>query len=288
MTFEEFLNQAWGDHATQSQQVAARLADGFRLIQQTSQIPQMALLVTHVFGEHLGQWDEGIRTLQLLRQIPAFNNDHESEQAIARSIVSLEIAGEKRTSIDELSVSDQIRVLAVASSALSEQRNAEKAQILFQKALGLAKAGLSKEDPANRALAVTGNSLACALEEKSSRTPAEIELMILAAKTGRKYWEIAGTWLQVERAEYRLSQTYLKAGDFAQSLDHALASLEIIVQNQAPALEFFFAYEAVALVEKAQGNQEGYTNAREQVQLYFEKLDDNDKSWCRTTLDKLA
>jgi hypothetical protein len=37
--------------------------------------------------------------------------------------------------------------------------------------------------------------------------------MIFAAKTTRKYWEIAGTWLEIERAEYRLAMTYLAAGD---------------------------------------------------------------------------
>jgi hypothetical protein len=289
VNFNEFLNQAWNDHATQSPHVAARIADGLKLINQGDQIPQMAQLVTHVFGEHLGQWDDGIKTLQLLKQAAVFEIGSEGDMTIARSIASLELAGGKRSSVADLSVSDQIRVLAVAASALSEQKKSDQAQALFRNALETAQhSSLPKEDPANRALAVTGNNLACALEEKSSRNSAETEFMILAAKTARKYWEIAGTWLQIERAEYRLSQTFLKAGDLARSLEHARVCLEIIQKNNAPALEFLFGYEALALVEKALGNLFGFSEAVAQAKSYFEKLSDSDKSWCKSTIEKLS
>ncbi|MGZ3775836.1 MAG: hypothetical protein ACXVCY_18745, partial [Pseudobdellovibrionaceae bacterium] len=205
MNFDDFLNQAWNDHATQPSQLAARIIDGFKLIIQDDQIAQMANLVTHIFGEHLARWDEGIQTLQQLKQLPVFKTGTDTEKAINRSVASLELAAGKRTSLEDLSKSDQIRVLTVASSALCVQENAEKAHTFFRKALEIAQLGLPKEDPANRYLAVTGNNLACALEERPSRNSTETELMILSAQVARKYWEIAGTWLEVERAEYRLS-----------------------------------------------------------------------------------
>ena len=73
--------------------------------------------------------------------------------------------------------------------------------------------------------------------------------MLLAAHTGRKYWQIAGTWLEIERAEYRLAQSYFKARDLINSIKHANLCLTICETNNAGALEFFFAYESIALVE---------------------------------------
>jgi len=175
----------------------------------------------------------------------------------------------------------------VAASALSEQKNPEKAQALFRQALDTAQVGISKDDPSNRALAVAGNNLACSLEEKAERTPKDTELMILAAQTGRKYWEIAGTWKQVTWGEYRLAMTYLKAGDLVQSLEHAQTCLELALEHEAPALEMFFGYEVLALVESAMENSIGFAKALEQVKAYFEKLSAEDKAWCEPSLQKL-
>lgn len=287
MDFNDFLNQAWNDHATDSVQVAANLSEGLKLINQENQIAQMAQLVTHVLGEHLGRWNDGVQALQQLKQMPAFKIGTDGDKAITRSIASLELASGKRSNVEDVPTSEQIRVLTIAASALSEQRHIEKAQTLFHKAVEIAQLGLPKEDPANRALAVTGNNLACALEERSSRSSAETELMILAAQTARKYWEIAGTWLEVERAEYRLAMSYLKSGDLVRSLKHAQIGLEIMQENNAPALEFFFGYEALALAEKAKGNAVGFTMAYEQAKANFEKLSEDDKSWCILALTNL-
>ena len=65
----------------------------------------------------------------------------------------------------------------------------------------------------NRALAVAANNLASSLEERSTRSAGERELMILAAQTARHYWGRAGGWLETERAEYRLAMSWVQAGD---------------------------------------------------------------------------
>lgn len=288
MDFNQFLKQAWGDHATKAAEVALRIPAGIQLIEENNQIPLLANLVTHLFGEHLGRWSEGVQTLQRLKQLAVFESGSESDKAIDRFVASLEVASGARASLDGFVASDQIRVLTIAASALSEQKQAEKAQALFLKALDLARSSLPKEDPANRSLAIAGNSVACALEERASRNAAETELMILAAQTARKYWEVAGTWLEIERAEYRLAQTYLKAGDLDQALGHAKKCLEIVQQNKALPLEFFFAYEALGLIEKACGNSAGFSEAVTQATLSFEKLIPENKSWCEPILKKLT
>lgn len=286
MKFNDFLNQAWNDHAKDSVKVAERLFEGMSLVEKNEEIPQLAYLMTHVFGEHLGKWNEGFIILQKLTQLSCFEKDSESDKSVVRMIASLELASGKRDSVREFSSSDQIRILTVAASAVGEQKQSEKARTLFQEALKIAETNLLSNDPANRSLAVTGNSLASALEEKAYRSADETELMILAAKAARKYWEIAGTWLEVERAEYRLAMTYLAAEDLMKALEHAQNCLEIIDKNNAAALEYFFGYEALARIEKKRNNMLGFSKAIEQAQIYFSDLGD-DKSWCEESLKKL-
>jgi hypothetical protein len=260
VNFDEFMAQAWNEHAIQPLQVAARIQSGFLLVEQPDQIPAIAHLVTHLFGDHLGRWDEGIRLLDGLKRVPAYEQAAENARAIARCTASLEIAGGKRTSAAALSDSDQIRVLAVAASALAEQRDAPRAQTLFRQALDIARLSLGADDPANRALAVAANNLASGLEEKSARSIAETELMILAAQTARTYWGIAGSWLQHERAEYRLAKTYLQADDPVRSLEHA---------------------------QKAMGDIVGFTTSAARAGRYFDALGADDRTWCATTLEHL-
>lgn len=286
MDFNQYLDQAWTDHATDSLKVSQNFQAGFNLLQKESEVSDLAHLMTHVMGQHLGKWQDGIDWLNKLLDHP-LSKDQDNQIALKRYIASLELASGNRKNFDEFSASDKIRIYALAANAVSEMKDSERTKSFFVAALELAQLGLSKEDPANRSLAATGNNLACTLEEKKSRSPAEVEFMILAAETGRKYWEIAGTWLQVERAEYRLSQTYLKAGDFKKSLEHAQNCIEISNENSAPALELFFGYEALALVEKTRQNAVGFNKALNHAEENFNKLSDADKAWCEKSLRSL-
>jgi hypothetical protein len=287
MNFNELIEKAWNEHASHSEEVATRLEPGFLLIEQSGQIPAMAHLVTHVMGEHLGRWDEGVRLLNQLQRVPANDRKAENEQVIERSIASLELAGGKRTSVADFSCSDQIRILATAACAVAEQGDASHAQTLFSQAVENARRGLAPEDPANRALAVAGNNLACALEERPVRSSTETELMVFAAQIARTYWGIAGAWLQHERAEYRLAKTHLQAGDPVRALRHAQECVEISRRNSAPALELFFGYEVVALAQKALGNSSAFAEAADEGKCHFAALGADDQTWCAAALANL-
>jgi tetratricopeptide (TPR) repeat protein len=285
MNFETFIKQAWKDHAKDASGVANRLSEGTELIENEEQIPELARLATHIWGEHLGRWKDGVEFLEGIRNHSTFKEGSESDLALVRSIAILRLASGEEAAIEKSSRSNQIWILSAAASALAQQGQIAKAQYYLRQAMEKAQLGLSKDDPACRALAVSGNSLACALEEKTSRTSAEMDLMVLAAEAARKYWEIAGTWLEVERAEYRLAMSHLKAGNMQQALEHAQTCLEMVKENEAPAMEHFFALEALAIVEKSRGNQIGYGKALELAKEQYAKLEsENERTWCRESL----
>lgn len=241
MTFEEFMNQAWDDHGAQARAVATRLADGLPLATSSAHLLQLAVLTTHVYGEHLGDWSGGLSALRSLRASSLV--DSEVDAGLKRSTAVLELGGRTRETLDEFSKSDQTRVLATAAAAVIGQNETARGEKLLKDALKLAE-DLPREDAANRALAVTANNLAGALEEKR-RSPEETNMMIEAAHVARKFWDIAGGWMQVERAEYRLAKSYLAAGDRKTAHNHARECLRICEANQADEAELKYAREIV-------------------------------------------
>jgi hypothetical protein len=82
--------------------------------------------------------------------------------------------------------------------------------------------------------------------------------------------------------------TWLQAGDPALARHHAQQCLAIVQANGSVPLERFFASEALALAEAADGNAAGRAAAVAQAREAFAALDEADQSWCRASLDKLA
>jgi hypothetical protein len=161
--------------------------------------------------------------------------------------------------------------------------------MLFEQALEeAASADLQRDDPAHRALATTGNNLACALEMKPNRSDAERDLMLLAARATRRHWEIAGGWLETERAEYRLAMSHFEAGDLAQARLHAQNCLEIVEANGSVPLERCFGYEALAKIERAAGNSVGCAQALQSARAACAAIDDaGDRDFAAGELAKI-
>ena len=286
MDFNTYLNNAWNDHAHDANAVAHNFGQGLTLAQTTDQLSQLARLGTHVYSEHLGRWNDGIIFLNQIKTQTSYSAESTGSQMKIYE-ASLALSSQPNTKISSFTVSEQIRILGMSASAMSEQGQPEKAKSYFLKALDLAKSGLEATDPANRSLAITGNNLATSLEEKKERTPQETELMILSAQIGRQFWEIAGTWKETERAEYRLSKTYLQASNYDKSFSHARNCIEICEKNGAPAIEFFFGYEAIALAERARGQKVRYEFAVGQMKKYLNEVPENEKPWCQSALEKI-
>ena len=288
MDFDAFIDQAWADHATDPAAVAATLqAQGLARVTDVQQLASMAHLAHHVFGSHLARWQEGVQFQQQLAALPGCETGSVQAQTIARNISAMRLAGGLGDDRAGLGASDRIRLNAMAANNLAEH-NADSAAKFLQAALQEAdEAGLPQTDPLHRALAIAGNNIASTLEEKPTLNASEVQLMINAAQAGRCHWAIAGTWLETERAEYRLCLSWLKAGDINQARQHGQICLNIVQAQGNVPLEAFFAWVVLGQVEQAASSAAGLDTALAQAESAFARLDANDQGWCRASLDKL-
>ena len=207
MTLDPFLEAAWSDHGDRRQEVADRLAASLHLVQSPEHVPPFVRLLTHVFGEHLGQWHRGVALLESLRNLPAFDGSAAVAGPLGRAVATLGYAAGDAAALHALSAEDRVFALASASSAFTARNELKQAIAAYTEALRSAEAGLPSGSPAVRALAVGGNNLSAALEGKNDRDAFETQAMIAAAEAGLKYWKQAGTWLEEERAEYQLTRS---------------------------------------------------------------------------------
>ncbi len=286
MDFDAFIAQAWADHADDAAGVAQRLETiDPGTLAEPAQAQRLATLISHVLGEHLARWQDGIACLRKLATCPACAEGSELARSLDRLVAGLTLAEGRSDPRTALEASDRVRVAALAAAHLAE-RDSTRTQALLRQALAEA-AALPDSDPCVRSLAVTGNTVACVMEDKPGRSADERELMILAAQTARRCWALAGTWLETERAEYRLAMTWLQAGDTAQARQHAQRCLELVQDHDGDAFERFFAWEALGRVERAAGDTAGHRQALAKAREAFAALDEGDRSGCQPSLDAL-
>lgn len=298
MQLSDFVQSGWRRHGDDEEGVFAELPRGIELLTEPAQVPQLAGLIVHVAGEHLGRWQDGLDLLDRCGRIDGFDPDSVEGRSLRRSRAILHHCAGDTAKRDRCLAnaiepdlhenSGRVRVLAVASSALLGQKRMDEALAAFEGALDLAEYGPGKDDPAARSLAITGNNTACELEERSSRSPAEDALLLRAAQAGRRYWEIAGSWINVERAEYRLAMTQLALGNPAATLHHGHVCLAVCRAHDADGVEFFFGHEAVAKAWHALGRSADARESRELAAACLERVDTaRMREFCAGELAKL-
>jgi hypothetical protein len=289
--FDSFMGQAWDEHAGQPAAVAARVEnEGLALVRAVSEgqdkaIARLAHLAQHVHGGHLAQWQRGLRLQEALIALPASAGATATQ--LRRYIASLAIGSGEPGARAALPPAERVAAAALAASNLAEHDAMRAEALLATAAAEEAALALPDNHAAVRALAIAGNTIAGTLEERPTRSTAERALMLAGAEAGRRYWARAGTWLEVERAEYRLSRSWCIAGDAAAARRHALACLQIVGENGNPPLELFFGQEALALAEQAAGDRAACAAAVAAAAETFPLLEESDRGWCQPTLDKL-
>jgi tetratricopeptide (TPR) repeat protein len=288
MNFDEFLKSAWKDHGDHAPEVADKIASSLNLVETPDQIPALAGLITHVLGEHLGEWQRGLDLLESLRALPAFDGSAAIAGPLTRSVATLRYARGDAEALAALVPAERVSPLANAASILAGRRQYKPAIAAYRAALQLAQTGVPLSSPAIRALAIGGNNLAAALEEKSDRDAEENEGMVAAAEGGLTYWKQAGTWLEEERAEYRLARSLLRAGRPEPAIQSARRCLEVCRSNEAPAFEQFFGHAVLALAHRAAGDHESFATARNLAMVQWEQLPVDERKWCESERNELG
>ncbi|RVU44490.1 hypothetical protein [Rubrivivax rivuli] len=289
MDFDTFLDQAWNEHATHPARVAARLQpEGLALVQTDEQVAQLAFLAQHVQGLHLGRWGEALALQQALAALPVVAADGSTAQALQRHRTALRLAaGEPGVLPADTPPAERARFDAQVGALLTFTDAPRASALLLQ--AEAACAALPDADPAVRALAVSANNTAGHLHDETTLSPAQVALMLQAAHQARRAWARAGTWLEVERADYRLALSCARAGALGEARAHAQACLAAVQAQEppAPALEFFFAWEALARVAAAAGDETGRATAVAAAAAAFPQLSEADRGWCAATLKAL-
>jgi hypothetical protein len=287
MDFDSFIDQAWTDHATDAPAVAVRIAEqALPLVTEPGRVLPVGHLAHHVFGEHLGQWAGGLAFLERLAALPLVPAD--AAGALERYRAALHLSAGTADTRAAMDRSTRLRITAMAAANLALHDAARSAALLEEAVAGAEAAGLADPDPAHRSLGIAGNGIAGTLEDKgAARSATDTALMLRAAQVARRYWALAGTWLETERADYRLAMSHLQAGELPQARQHAQACLETVQAHDNVALEAFFGWEALGRVERAAGNTTGHARAVAQAEAAFARLGDGDTGWCRASLDKL-
>jgi hypothetical protein len=291
--FDGFVGAAWSDHTDAPQAVADRLAASMHLVAGAAQVAPYAALLVHVHGVHLAGWECGQEQLAALRRARGYDGTAVTEGPIARGIAALAIASGQTTAADALEVPDRIAALAQASAALLDREEAEpgsiaRAIVHFEAAARLAADHqLPDGSPALRSLAVGGNNLAAVLEERSTRSPAQTDSMLLAARTGLACWLRCGGWLEHERAQYRMARSLLRAGRGAEATAHARQCVQICETNEAPAFERFFGHAVESLALQAAGCAQAASQAKARAMAAYEVIPVDERSWCADDLREL-
>lgn len=291
--FKRFIAKAWNDHADNAEAVAAQLDDAaLALATEPGDVAELSRMAFHVHGAHLARWTEGIAWQQRVGAMRVTGSvDAAGQATVQRHITALSLAGRAGQAGDPragLDASDVIWATALAAGSLAPHDSTGAGELFHDALARFEAAGLPGTAACVRALAVTGNNLAAELEERPSRNDTERELMIQAAQTARRCWALAGGWMEIERAEYRLAKTWLKAGDAVRARLHAEACLALIKAHGDVPLERFSGLEVQLLAARALGETSTAQNSAETMRRVFAELSPDDQRWCRATLDKLA
>jgi hypothetical protein len=282
--FDTFLARAWADHATRSDAVARRLRTRTPSPRRSEHLTQLARLVVHLLGEHLGRFDDARWRLCALRAHRLA--DASVCSALRVGHATLDLGQGRAVSEAGLDASEYLRAQSAAAALCSGRGEHGRALDLIAAArTQLAALPLATADD-HRPLAVACNNVAWALQALGvRRSPEQTLAMLRMAALSREHWSQAGTWLQIERADYCLAMTHLAAGLHDDAWRHAAQCLAVCLRHQAPPLEHFYAHEAMAHVHHARREASELAHHAHNMRAAFDAMGTDEQAACRTALD---
>jgi hypothetical protein len=284
--FETFMQQAWADHAEQSEAVALRLRTSTPAPQTPDQLAALARLVVHLCGEHLGAFADGRWRLAALKGHPLA--DATVHSTLRVGIASLTLAESGTADRTGFTLEEQIRCEAAAAAISLGRHQTERAMALLRTARARLAAVPDAGAVVHRPLGIACHNMAWVLHDRgSARNADETTTMLELAAGSKMHWAQAGTWVEVERGDYDLARCNLAAGLLDPALHFASLCLAGCTQNDAPPYEMFFAHEALALVQHARGDLADCARSVAAATAAFAKLAAGDDDACRPTLAAL-
>jgi hypothetical protein len=282
-----FIEQAWNDHANDLPAVVARLDQGLGLLAESPQkLDEFLRLAAHVHLEHRGDADAMQSVLD--RSAGFIAASPNAQATIDKSRFTMALLRGESTEPSALPVAVKVRAHGDAACGLAAREDHAKARHMLQAAAAVARdADADQRVAAGKGLAASYNNVASVLLD-GARSPQADALMLEAAAHARSAWSAAGTWLNVERAEYLLAITHAAAGQGRQAVEHAQACADICKSNAADAFEHFFAQEAMARALVAQGQA---IEARQQTTrmqaLLSDIADEGNRAYAASVLARL-
>lgn len=282
--FDSFMARVWADHATRSDAVARRLRMRTPPPQTPAQVEQLVRIVVHLLGEHLGRFDDARWRLDALRTHALADASVQSALRVAEA--TLDIGQGRDNALDGLDAAEMLRAEAGAAALCLGRGQVDRALQLIASA-GARLAALPEATPQDhRPLAIACNNMTWELHDLGDRrSPEQTQAMLRLAAASREHWSRAGTWLEIERAEYGLAITHLAAGLHDEAWRHAAQCLAVCLRHKAPPYELLYAHEAMARVHHARREAAELAHHAQALRDAFARLNRDDQSANRGMLD---
>ena len=292
LSLSAWLAQAQDRHADAPQAVAEGLRARAPTLPADEDGAQALRLAEHVWLAHLGD-PAGLAAL--VAALPAAWSGGaaapDAGPAVARARIAWALAMLAGQAAPPLPQAACWRALQNLVLALARQgRWAQAEAWLLADEVAAAACGASD---AGRAYAASANNVAQDLAAGPRGDAARDHLMLVAARLSQRAWAQAGTWLQQQRAEYRLALCHAVLGQGEAALAHARRCLSACQagdgQQPADAVEHFFAFEALARAHHAANDAAGASLAAGRMAALLPDIDEADglRAWCEQAVHDL-
>lgn len=293
LSLSAWLAQVLDRHADAPQAVAAALRERIPTLPADEDGAQALRLAEHVWLAHLGD-PAGLAALVAALPAAAWSGtsaqpDGSPAQAQARIAWALAmLAGQPAP---PLAQAPRWRALQNVVLALAQQGRCAQAEAVLLVDEAAAAAGGASD--AGRAYAASANNVAQDLNAGPRGDAARDHLMLVAAHLSRRAWAQAGTWVNQQRAEYRLALCHAVLGRGETALVHAWRCLAACEagdgQHPADAVEHYFAREALARAHRAAGDAAAAQAEAERMAGLLPSITSADglRDWCAQTLRDL-
>ena len=290
VTIQQFIDEAYRDHAAGPAAVAVRLADGFAMLSAApDQAEAFARLAEHVVLGHLGdsaQLDQWIARLEPL----AAARDDGLGVALARARLANALSrGAVMSGREALPVADRVR--AYGNALLAMTRRSAWAEIRSGLASAQQLADVAGDDASLRSFAAITNNLAGDLRFYLAAHRDDVgyaQLMIGAARLAHTAWYRAGSWLERERADYQLALCLAAVGVAEEAIAAADACWQGCIDNGADDEECFYALEAIAHARCAAGQLAEARTAQSEMLERMARWDEPSRSFAAPQVAALA